>query len=220
MTATSASRNAALLRAGVAVAAAIALLVGVLAQEEQGAPSAAPKAPAAAGPAATAPAAVKPAVAEGATTALLAASVEAAQLPPVAAAPAGQVVAEGGPATAVPAAIEAAPPSMAAVTPTPTEMQANVRIESPADTSTQPAAAGQTTAPAKDGYLLQLGVFGNPRNAGSLQAELAKKGLPARVESRVVLGPFPDRKALEAAQRRLKREHRLEGVVVPPRNGR
>jgi DedD protein len=67
------------------------------------------------------------------------------------------------------------------------------------------------------GPVLQLGVFGAQDNAERLREELARQGFPARVESRVVLGPFPDRAAAEAAQAALKRAGQGGGIVVPPR---
>ncbi len=81
--------------------------------------------------------------------------------------------------------------------------------------------AAETPAPTvTDGYMLQLGVFGNPANANALQAELARRGLPARIESRVVLGPYPDRAAVETAQADLHREGRPESFIVPPRGAK
>lgn len=230
MTTTPASRNAALLRAGVAVAAAIALLVGALALEEKRAPEAAataavapaakpatpevaPVPPQAAAPAPVAP---PPAVAE-------APAVKAAPENPAPIAAPSPASPEPTPAIAVvapqmPTPPVVVPPTVGAVEPPPVaRLEPRAAAPAPQALPHFPASAAM---PAKDGYLLQLGVFGNPANAGTLQAELAAKGLPARVESRVVLGPFPDRKALDAAQRRLKQEKRMEGVVVPPRNGR
>ncbi len=92
--------------------------------------------------------------------------------------------------------------------------------------STPPEGVQATEAPAPavptvaDGYMLQLGVFGNPANANTLQAELVRRGLPARIESRVVLGPYPDRIAAETAQTDLRREGRSESIIVPPRGAK
>lgn len=216
-----AGRNAALLRAGIAVAAALALLVGVLLMDDARPPQQQP-APPEATPAASAPQPVLPSPAA-------VPAVESAKPQPAAAETVAQAeeapAAEPAPAQA---AVLVAP--VAPLAPTPATVVAPV-VSTPAvpvvDTAAAPAnaaalaaLANQPAAPMKDGYLLQLGVFGNPVNAGALQAELAAKGLPARVESRVVLGPFPDRKALDAAQRRLRNEHRLGAIVVPPRNAR
>jgi DedD protein len=71
-----------------------------------------------------------------------------------------------------------------------------------------------------NGYLVQLGVFGSMDNADGLRADVAARGLPAHVEGRVVVGPFPDKAAAEAARARLKREGLAAGIVVPPRKSK
>ncbi|THF60232.1 SPOR domain-containing protein [Pseudothauera rhizosphaerae] len=77
------------------------------------------------------------------------------------------------------------------------------------------AQAAQAGLPA--GYAVQLGVFGAWDEAERLRDELTRAGSPARIENRVVLGPFPDRAVAEAAQAGLKRAGRSAGIVVPPR---
>lgn len=64
------------------------------------------------------------------------------------------------------------------------------------------------------GPVLQLGVFGAQENAERLRDELIRNGFPARLESRVVLGPFPDRSAAEAVQAALQRAGQGAGIVV------
>lgn len=73
-----------------------------------------------------------------------------------------------------------------------------------------PAAAGK-------GYLVQLGVFASLENAEGLRARLEGLGIPARLESRVVVGPFPDQAAARAAQARLREAGQNAGLIVPPR---
>lgn len=70
-------------------------------------------------------------------------------------------------------------------------------------------------APA-DGFRIQLGVFGDPANALTLQRELTAKGLPATIQSRVVLGPFTDRAAAEKAQAALRKAGHEAGMLLPP----
>ncbi|WP_332672208.1 SPOR domain-containing protein [Aromatoleum sp.] len=77
-----------------------------------------------------------------------------------------------------------------------------------------PAASARALA---RGYVVQLGVFGDPDNAETLSRELAAQAYPAHLQSRVVLGPFSDRQAAKAAAERLRRERKLEGIIVPPR---
>ncbi|MCB1887667.1 MAG: SPOR domain-containing protein, partial [Rhodocyclaceae bacterium] len=72
-------------------------------------------------------------------------------------------------------------------------------------------------ASTKGGFLVQLGVFGVSGNAEALFAELKKQGVPARLETRVVAGPFPNRKSAEAARERLARAGLAKGIVVQSR---
>lgn len=67
------------------------------------------------------------------------------------------------------------------------------------------------------GFLVQLGVFGVPGNAESLYAELQRLGVPARLETRVVAGPFANRKAADEASERLVRAGVAKGMVVKSR---
>ncbi|MBL8437813.1 MAG: SPOR domain-containing protein [Zoogloeaceae bacterium] len=88
----------------------------------------------------------------------------------------------------------------------------------PAAQSPQPGPPARSApAVAGHGYQIQLGVFGTLENAQALQAALAAEGIPARVESRVVVGPFEDRTAAKAAQARLRKAGHGAGVLVPPR---
>jgi DedD protein len=74
----------------------------------------------------------------------------------------------------------------------------------------KPAAAG--------GYLVQMGVFGAPENAEALRSHLLALGIPARLESRVVAGPFPDKAAARAAQIRLREAGEAPGLIRPARH--
>jgi DedD protein len=80
----------------------------------------------------------------------------------------------------------------------------------PAPAEPPPVAAGH-------GYLVQVGVFGSTENAEALRNRLAGLGIPARLESRVVVGPFPDKAAARAAQARLQEAGQSPGLIVPPR---
>jgi cell division septation protein DedD len=80
-----------------------------------------------------------------------------------------------------------------------------------------PATAPRAIPPAPaDGFRIQLGVFGDPENAHALQRELAGKGLPATIQSRVVLGPFPDRASAEKARAALRNAGHEAGMLLPP----
>lgn len=107
----------------------------------------------------------------------------------------------------------------------PSEAQAPAAAEMPAAPATaspgaeNPSAMPQSAMPAPlpDGYLVQLGVFGAMENAEALRASIAALGLPVRIEGRVVVGPFRDKAAADAAQGKLRREGVAVGFVVPPR---
>lgn len=71
--------------------------------------------------------------------------------------------------------------------------------------------------PPGPGYLIQLGVFLDTANAESMRRELERKGYPAHLQARVVLGPYPDRKSAIAAQEKVRRDRELDGMIVPPR---
>jgi cell division septation protein DedD len=47
-------------------------------------------------------------------------------------------------------------------------------------------------------------MFTTVENAQALQAKLREQGIPAFLETRVVVGPFRDRAEADAAQRKLK----------------
>lgn len=67
------------------------------------------------------------------------------------------------------------------------------------------------------GYLVQLGVFTDTENAEKMRQKLAADGYPAHLQSRVLLGPYPDKAAAQRAQEKIRRERRLDGMIMPPR---
>jgi DedD protein len=74
-----------------------------------------------------------------------------------------------------------------------------------------PPAATAQPEPIK-GFVVQTGVFSSTENALALQARLKDQGIPAFVETRVVVGPFRSRAEADAARKRL-REIGLQGLV-------
>ena len=81
-----------------------------------------------------------------------------------------------------------------------------------------PATAPRTFPPAtaeSTSYMVQAGVFTSPDNARSLQQRLAKAGIRAKVETRVQLGPYKDRREAEQTLTKLKRLG-ISAVMVPP----
>jgi DedD protein len=75
---------------------------------------------------------------------------------------------------------------------------------------TQPAATEDAS------YVVQAGVFTSPANARTLQQRLAKAGIRAKVETRVQLGPYKDRREAEQALAKLKKLG-VSAVMVPAR---
>lgn len=188
------ARRRALQRAGLAAAAALVLLIGALVFEDgREAESPAQETAPTSAPELAAErggAAVQPLPAESAAPAGVSEVTIAAV--PVAAAGAEVSVADAGTGGAVDPA--AAPPNA-------------------------PEPAPKPVPPLADGYLVQLGVFGALENAEALRADVAARGLPARVEGRVVVGPFRDKAEADGALARLRREGMPVGFVVPPRAG-
>ena len=76
-----------------------------------------------------------------------------------------------------------------------------------------PPPAAIPAVEARQGFVVQLGMFTTVENAQSLQAKLKEQGIPAFLETRVVVGPFRDRAEADAAQRKLK-ELGVGGVIV------
>lgn len=196
-------RKRALQRAGVAALAALVLLIGVLIADDGREPESA-----------TAPTSELP--------------VRAADIAPALAAPTEDKGAEDKGADSADAA-KAGQDSIAVQTDAMADEQRAAaeasEAQAPAAASPVAAATPASTTPASpapaaalpDGYLVQLGVFGAMENAEALRASIAALGLPVRIEGRVVVGPFRDKAAADAAQGRLRREGGAVGFVVPPR---
>ena len=101
--------------------------------------------------------------------------------------------------------------------------------ESPASAAVQPSDSSgneqATEAPAAAGkWTVQLGSFLKAENASALRERLRARGYPAFVEtspsargemSRVLVGPMPDLGKAKDSAAKLKREMKLEGIVVP-----
>ncbi|MDR0702093.1 MAG: SPOR domain-containing protein [Azoarcus sp.] len=189
-------RRTALRRAGFAVLAATALLLGTLWYEDGGRPMLSPSAKTAPPPAAN-KADTHPAHAIDA-----AASDEAIV-------PVDEIVASTTDAS-TPKALEAAPGKAGNVPET-----VAPQPEPPAAGHTVGAAAEASPPPSWNGYFLQLGVFDSMDNAKSLLENALASGLPAHLQARVVAGPFRNKREAEAARRRL--ENIAESIVLPPR---
>ena len=78
---------------------------------------------------------------------------------------------------------------------------------------TEPSAPPALTRSPAGGYVVQAGVFSHTANAEELRARLALHGIPAQVETRVLVGPFRTRAEADRARAQM-RALGLEGA--PP----
>ena len=229
-------RKASLKRALMAIVALTALTASLWLVE--GSETAAPPAPSAA-PVPAAPPAVEPAAAPAAPVTTEAAPVVAEQAAPaeagqartgetqsapLATAPDGAMATPEAPppgwtASAVPAA-PATPPARVQAADAPaaaTAASAVAPAETPEASPRADAPRLHAGPPPGPGYLIQLGVFLDTANAESMRRELERKGYPAHLQARVVLGPYPDRESAIAAQEKVRRERKLDGMILAPR---
>ena len=119
-------------------------------------------------------------------------------------------------------------PRVSVSEPSASAASASAAAESPATAPVQPSGSSdrQTTeAPAAAGeWTVQLGSFLKTENASALRKRLRDRGYPVFVEtgpsargevSRVLVGPMPDRGKAKDSAAKLRREMKLEGIVVP-----
>ncbi|BAL26528.1 SPOR domain-containing protein [Azoarcus sp. KH32C] len=71
-------------------------------------------------------------------------------------------------------------------------------------------------APPGNGFMVEVGTFTDAEKAETLRRELARHGQSAYLQSRVLLGPFPDRKSAQQAEEKIRRERKLGGMILPP----
>jgi len=108
----------------------------------------------------------------------------------------------------------------------PAEAPASVTTENAA---TSPESPKETEAPVEppkaddkpakpvslqDGYFVQLGVFNDTENVNKVLENVTALGMSAHTQSRVVVGPFSDKREAEEARDRLKDV--AEGIVLSP----
>ncbi len=125
----------------------------------------------------------------------------------------------GAPAPAGPAREEAplSEPVPAGEAPPPPRVSNHYGMPpAPSQPVQKPTLASPNPAPALDGasFAVQLGVFSDPAHAQEMVDTLNKKGIHARMEIRVQVGPFLNRQEAEKAQAEL-RKLGLNGLVAP-----
>lgn len=217
-------RRQALIRSGVALAAALALgVLGLVAGERRAPPGdageggrgrehATPLASSAqALPAVPPQAPTEVASPPGVAPPVLAVAAPASPPPQSLSTPVGgQVVA---PPQAVSVAARADGASTGGVTAASPAPVAGARPDPAVDGIVLPQAALRPRGP---GYRIQLGVFGDAGNALKLYEQVAAQGYEGHIQSRVMVGPFADRAAAEKARQALRRAGVAQGVLVPP----
>ena len=119
------------------------------------------------------------------------------------------------------AAAPAPKSATASVAPAPAATQAPAAVAptrpSPAAPA-QAAAAGAAPAPrasAEGAYYLPLGAFPTAEQAEVLRARLSAERMPSHLETRVLVGPFADRRDALAAQARLREKGFTPGELLP-----
>lgn len=223
-------KRQALIRAGAGLSL-IALLFGLLAlvdtrHEAPGEPGEPDAAPVPQLPVVASPAAGSSAPLVGAALALPE-DKQPATLPPAAEPNSGAPEMSSAPAIAPPGAREAdePPPSASPEAAAAASGESRLVLRSlpeepdapPPDQAVEHAAVKDARRGGGKGFLLQLGVFGDGGNAQALYEELLRQGVPARLETRVVAGPFATRESAAAARERLARAGMARGLVVPER---
>lgn len=137
------------------------------------------------------------------------AAVAPATTTPSTSTPTRQPAANPPAAAARPAATAAQTPAVAAAAKTAAQAPSHITLpgdETVAAPRIIPRAGNSQTAPAGSsfGYQVQLGLFATPENADRLIDDLKKRGIAARTETRVQLGPFRTRAEAEEAMNKLK----------------
>lgn len=149
----------------------------------------------------------------------------AAAVPPAPTAPVAAVPASAAPRPSAPAAVVApvVPPQgrPALATPVPPSVPQVAAVTAPAAmrkpaSPPQPQQTPQSgVAEAGRGYVLQFGFFSSVASAEEMKARLAQAGVPSQIETRLIVGPFADRKDALAAQARLREKGVDVGVLLP-----
>ncbi len=141
------------------------------------------------------------------------------------AAPAAAKAAAPAPATETPPATPAASAAPAASPPAAPVVSAAAPPAPPAKAESPPAAAPKASAPAPQGFIVQLAAFADDKGANALAGRLKRGGYAAYVEPlqtsrgtlwRVRVGGYPTRAEADAASEKLRAEGQ-KPIVVPAR---
>jgi len=94
----------------------------------------------------------------------------------------------------------------------PSQPPSSTPASPPTSTPTQPLTLAPA-APISGSVVVQMGVFSAPARAEELVQKLRRQGIQARTETRVYVGPFPDRLSAEKAQAEM-RKHGMDGLIT------
>ncbi|MBI1904829.1 MAG: SPOR domain-containing protein [Rhodocyclales bacterium] len=119
-------------------------------------------------------------------------------------------------ASVVPKAALAYPGALKEPAPAPAE-PATAKADPVPDTT---ATAATDASAAPEGFRVQLGQFADMRSATALRDTLSRQGYAARLQVRVGVGPYEQRKAAESALAKMRRERGLGGLIVAPPSGK
>ena len=78
-------------------------------------------------------------------------------------------------------------------------------VATPPPPSSRASSSERAATHSEATYVVQVGVFNSPANAQALQNQLRRAGLEARLETRVQIGPFKDKREAEQAIARAKK---------------
>lgn len=120
------------------------------------------------------------------------------------------------PVRSAPAVSQAARPAVSTIPTTPAAPVVPVQRQAlPTGNVVAASPAAASPAPPSRPYVLEFGVFTTVSSAEALRARLAQAGIPSQLETRVVVGPFADRKEALAAQARLREKGIDSGTLLP-----
>lgn len=112
-------------------------------------------------------------------------------------------------------AAQASGAAIETVRPAADSLPASPALPAPPGAAAAPAVEQVLVEPSRaaSGHLLQSGVLPDRRQAEELQAQFLQEGIPARVETRLQIGPFKTAAEAEAARRKLK-VLGVDGLIV------
>ena len=220
------TRRASLYRAALALAVMSALLVGLLMEDEAvapdgGVPLATLDAPVVGTPEVAMAPLVLPRMGEKQHAESSSPAVPATSEVVAMTAPAGDEAARADPVPVTPDVVADVPVAVPApAAPKAPEKEIEKMAAVPSGSAPAASAAPAEGVAAPDGFRLQLGQFVDMRPATTLRDALMRQGYAARLQVRVGVGPYAQRKAAESALAKMRSERAIGGLIVVPPSGK